>query len=113
MKNAAGLASKTGHRLGMLKVGMLEDPRCGSLRFLEVTWPALHSWFVFYSTDNCSSSPNAPRLDLLIRTHEYFIVWLITHYRFEVVTRTVDYEQTHWWAGWSRVVSWGLTGKHG
>lgn len=30
-----------------------------------------------------------------------------------VVTRTVDYEQTHWWAGWSRVVSWGLTGKHG
>lgn len=32
---------------------------------------------------------------LLIKTHEYFIVWLITHYRFEVVTRA-DYEQTHW-----------------
>lgn len=30
-----------------------------------------------------------PWLYLLIsvRTHEYFIVWLITHYRFEVVTR--------------------------
>lgn len=66
VKKTAGLSSKTGHRLGMLKVGMFEDPRCGSLRFLEVTWPALHSWFVFYSTDNCSSSPNAPRLDLLI-----------------------------------------------
>lgn len=25
-----------------------------------------------------------------------FIVWLINHYRFEVVTRTVDYEHTHW-----------------
>lgn len=99
VKTAAELASKQ-HRMGMLKVGMerpqMWQPVVPRSDLARITPAGIFSQELeFYSTKNwCFFLP--PQLYLLIRTHEYFIVWLITHYRFEVVTHTVDYEQTHW-----------------